>query len=134
MDGKGQETSLEFYTRPDDPMCNGVMPQVVKTNDVLLKITVPKRTGRKRKRGSLDPYQSDEDDGESKSNSLSRQSNPETLLQSLRDNPRRYKVEPVGMIERSHRYRRKFYPWKYPSSGHMLTIRRYHRFSIFDVK
>ncbi|KAI9781227.1 MAG: tau 95 subunit of transcription factor TFIIIC [Peltula sp. TS41687] len=102
---KGREASLELYTRPDDPMRNGVMSHVVKTNDVLLKITVPKRTGRKRKRGSSGPYQADEEVGQSMRSSLSRQSDPESLLRSLRDNPAKYKVEPVGKMQRSYRYR-----------------------------
>lgn len=116
MDGKDKEASLHLYTRPEDPMCNGVVPQVVKTDDVLLKVTVPKRTGRKRKRGSSEPYQADEDDGQANSNSLSRQSDPEILLRILRDNPGRYKVETVGNIHRSYRYR-----------GTSVLLRLHHR-------
>jgi general transcription factor 3C polypeptide 5 (transcription factor C subunit 1) len=42
--------------RPDDALAKPVMSNTVKTNNLLLKVTVPKRTGRKRKRGSDGPF------------------------------------------------------------------------------
>lgn len=84
------------------------------TNNVLLKITVPKRTGRKRKRGSQDPYT---DDGRSTSQATSEKNSfgenqshslndkPNSILRKLRDNVGKYTVEAAGAIEQSHRYR-----------------------------
>lgn len=84
------------------------------TNNVLLKITVPKRTGRKRKRGSQGPYT---DDGQSVANttnghnsmsniqSHSLKDKPTSILRKLRDNVGNYTVEAAGAIEQSHRYR-----------------------------
>lgn len=83
-------------------------------------MTVPKRTGRKRKRGSDEPYVGDADvsmrntsteDGEiigsncATSKFHSTPKDTAYLLQSLRDNVDKYKVEPVGIIEQTHRFR-----------------------------
>jgi len=71
----------------------------VKTADVLLKITVPKRTGRKRKRGSQDAFLPGNDaDG----------TGPETVLRCLKDNVEKYDVTPVGFIEETFRFRGEF--------------------------
>jgi general transcription factor 3C polypeptide 5 (transcription factor C subunit 1) len=84
------------------------------TNNVLLKITVPKRTGRKRKRGSsgfmhdesFDAYiGQDEMANGTILQSHSRRDHPKVILRSLRDNVGRYQVEAVGIIEQTHRYR-----------------------------
>jgi hypothetical protein len=86
------------------------------TNNILLQITVPKRTGRKRKRGSQDPYSSDpgsstvtEQDGPEPLTetvrSHSRNDNPLELLRTLKDNVGKYKVEAVAEIDRTHRFR-----------------------------
>lgn len=120
MRSRSNAMSLALYPRPADPMSTPLDSQVTSTNDVLLKITVPKRIGRKRKRDAATSERG-EDDGlngaavqdlpnadsasPGRTSSLSRQSDPGYLLQSLRDNPERYVVEPVGVIEKSHRYR-----------------------------
>ena len=65
-------------------------------SNVLLKVTLPKRTGRKRKRGSDEPFTSYEGDA------ASQRRDARDLLRSLRDNVGRYTVEPVGKVERTH--------------------------------
>ena len=70
-------------------------------NNILLKITVPKRTGRKRKRGSDEPFT----DSAPAEGAGSQRRTAEDVLQSLRDNIGRYQVEPVGLIQRSHVFR-----------------------------
>lgn len=87
------------------------------TNNILLKITVPKRTGRKRKRGSQEPYSGDtrstsQSEPASQSDGLrshSRMDNPRELLRTLKDNPENYSVEAVGDIDRTHRFRGMLY-------------------------
>lgn len=79
---------------------------------------MPKRTGRKRKRGSQDPFVStnnipefttqevEVEKGQSASlQSHSRLDNPNDLLRKLKDNAGRYQIEPVGNIEQTHRFR-----------------------------
>src|SRR5262249_19518210 len=48
---------IEASLRPDDPFAKTVPAGPVSTGNVLLKITVPKMTGRKRKRGSDEQFQ-----------------------------------------------------------------------------
>ncbi|KAI9886982.1 MAG: tau 95 subunit of transcription factor TFIIIC [Watsoniomyces obsoletus] len=100
--------SLGLFLRPDDPICKPLEGKAVESNDVLLKITVPRRTGRKRKRGSLGPYEGTttaNNVGTSTVPSLARQDDPRYLLRSMRDNVTRYKVEAVGMVRKTYRFR-----------------------------
>lgn len=98
------EGCLPLYLRHDDPMCVPILSHNSPTNNILLKITVPKRTG-KRKRGSQDPYsdtvQLDGVDGSIQNASLS----SAHLLRTLRDNAGQYEVEAVAEIDRTHRFR-----------------------------
>ena len=104
------------------------------TTNVLLQITVPKRTGRKRKRGSQDPYFDPAVDIEEKIEpvpksppsklmipyhgesvlpsgqqnniaSQARKDDPVTLKRIMKDNIGKYTFEPVARIKRTHRYR-----------------------------
>lgn len=83
---------------------------------MVLKITVPKRTGRKRKRGSDGPFEEAGGTEEIKDgqwsddpevSSRSRLDDPLLLQRKLKDNVGRYEVEPVGVIRTTHRYRGK---------------------------
>jgi hypothetical protein len=68
------------------------------THNLVLKVTVPKRTGRKRKKGSDEPFREAGDnptDG------------PRVLRRKLADNADEYSVKIVGMIQNTHRYRGK---------------------------
>jgi general transcription factor 3C polypeptide 5 (transcription factor C subunit 1) len=98
-------------------MCNPILSRNIPTSNVLLKITVPKRTGRKRKRGSDAPFSGDYTassvlDGRIKQSdtlrSQSRQDGPAKLMRTLKDNIGKYNVEAVATIEQTHRYRGKF--------------------------
>jgi hypothetical protein len=76
------------------------------SNNILLKVTVPKRTGRKRKRGSDGPFVEDPacvNPGNAPPRPTARE-----VLRTLRDNEGKYQVEPVGLIERTHVFRGMF--------------------------
>jgi general transcription factor 3C polypeptide 5 (transcription factor C subunit 1) len=73
-------------------------------NNVLLKITVPKRTGRKRKRGSQDPYEYDPEAASASATEVPNL-NSKQILRRLRDNVDKYQVEAVGKIERHQVFR-----------------------------
>lgn len=79
------------------------------SHNVVLKITVPKRTGRKRKRGSSGPWEGDQeirDAGQASSIcSIARQDEPKVLKRKLQDNVGRYKVDAVGVVNHTHRFR-----------------------------
>ena len=85
-----------------------------RANNILLKVTVPKRTGRKRKRGSQEPYRYDETPANSGNGTTTaifskaddaRGLNAKQLLRRLQDNADKYQVEAVGLVERHHVFR-----------------------------
>lgn len=110
------EGSLPLYLRHNDPMCAPILSHYSPTSNVLLKITVPKRTG-KRKRGSQDTYSEVGPNllptgigGPTQNSNLcshSRNDSSAQLLRTLRDNADKYQVEAVAEIERTHRFRGK---------------------------
>lgn len=88
------------------------MSHYASSHNVLFKITVPKRTGRKRKRGSNGPWQGEvhhlaQQTGPGPENlrSESRLDEPKVLRRKLQDNVDRYRAEAVGVIKHTHRYR-----------------------------
>ena len=127
VDLEDPEGCIPLYLRHEDPFCTPVLSHNSSTNNILLKITVPKRTGRKRKRGSQDLYSEDPvhapsaERGSSTAapppphdlRSHSRRDNPVELLRSLKDNVGRYQVEAVAEIDRTHRFRGLIYVVKY---------------------
>ncbi|KAJ5223359.1 hypothetical protein N7468_007901 [Penicillium chermesinum] len=97
------DTPANLVLRPEDFMCRPLVSSSVASNNVLLKVTVPKRTGRKRKRGTDEPFRdpSPEDTGEERPWRRTSQD----ILRMLQDNPNRYTVEPVGKVQRTHMFR-----------------------------
>ncbi|KAI9733468.1 MAG: tau 95 subunit of transcription factor TFIIIC [Claussenomyces sp. TS43310] len=111
------EACLPIYLRPHDPTCAPILSHNAATTNVVMKITAPKRTGRKRKRGSNAPYVFEkehvtssqdarkEKDGVSDLRSHSRLDTPAHLRRILEDNVGTYQVEAVGTIIQTHRFR-----------------------------
>lgn len=84
----------------------------VKTENILLKVRVPKPTGLKRKRGSLEPFHEVLNGAEGSAlpkvdarNSVLKSKDARCLLRSAKDNPEAYTIEAVGEIDRTHRFR-----------------------------
>lgn len=77
--------------------------------NVLLRVTVPKRTGRKRKRGSDDPFEFHGDRTETSENdaepTMSIPLTAEQLRRRLVDNVDTYTTQPVATIKQTHRFR-----------------------------
>ncbi|KAH0547813.1 hypothetical protein FGG08_000070 [Glutinoglossum americanum] len=98
---------IEVYLRPDDPMCRPLLSENLKTNNILLKITVPKMVGRKRKREPSNESDADLAAIQSKAPDRAPLKGGEAgcLKRSMRDNVGRYKVEPIGKINYTHRFR-----------------------------
>ncbi|GAP92722.1 putative transcription factor tau subunit sfc1 [Rosellinia necatrix] len=113
VDDIQEPQALPLWFRPDNPASKPIVSHHAATNNILLKITVPKRTGRKRKRGGGEPFSGDLDildattaaSRTSTVGSVGRLDCPRTILRKLQDNPDRYHVEAVGMVRDSHRYR-----------------------------
>lgn len=103
--------SIPFYLNPESPFCKPLMSHNARTHNVVLKVTVPKRTGRKRKRGSNGPWQGDikvpdtASEGEEQVSSRARLDEPNLLRRKLADNVGKYNVEAVGMVKHTHRFR-----------------------------
>lgn len=86
--------------RPNDPLAKRIASAGVESRNVLVKVTLPKRTGRKRKRGSDEPF--------AEPAQPARQSASITapdLLRRLRDNEGKYEIEPVAVLRETHRFR-----------------------------
>ncbi|KAH7413776.1 RNA polymerase III transcription factor IIIC subunit-domain-containing protein [Phaeosphaeria sp. MPI-PUGE-AT-0046c] len=103
---------ISVSLRPDDPFAKRLLSTAVTTNNLLLKVTVPKRTGRKRKRGSAGPFCTE--DELDQSTGTARGTNPptnrvhtdaSTIFKSLQDNASTYKVSLAGVVDETHRFR-----------------------------
>ena len=78
--------------------------------NVLLRVTVPKRTGRKRKRGSNDPFEYQGEgrevlDEDAEDAPIAPPLTAEQLRRRLIDNTDAYTVQPVATIKQTHRFR-----------------------------
>lgn len=92
---------------PENAFCPSIVSHNASTHNVLLKVTVPKRTGRKRKRGTDGPWEGDASPAgdDQQVSSQGRADHPKTLLRKLQDNVGSYRVETAGVIKHTHRYR-----------------------------
>jgi general transcription factor 3C polypeptide 5 (transcription factor C subunit 1) len=83
------------------------------THNVILKVTVPKRTGRKRKRGTNGPWEGEVEQPTDGQDSVmapevvskDRLDTPQVIRRKLQDNVGKYTVEPIGVVNSTHRYR-----------------------------
>ncbi|KAK5120803.1 hypothetical protein LTR85_005870 [Meristemomyces frigidus] len=103
VDGKSHvfpEPVAGVSLRPHDPLAKKLASKGLDTHNVLIKVTLPRWTGRKRKRGSNDPFTTPSPP-EPQDTSIKA---PE-LLRRMRDAEGTYTIEPVGMIQETHRFR-----------------------------
>lgn len=84
--------------RAQDPAAHTILANKKQADNVLLSITVPKRTGRKRKRGSNDPWIAEE-----ALNSVRKDT--AYLLRSMNDNSEACKVRALSGIATTHLWR-----------------------------
>lgn len=77
----------------------------VTTNNILLKVTVPKRTGVKRRRGANDPWHEGAETRISGEDTVPTPKDAQHLFRSMCDNPKGYQVEAIGTINQTHRFR-----------------------------
>ncbi|KAL8784496.1 MAG: hypothetical protein Q9213_003933 [Squamulea squamosa] len=96
---------VDLRLHPGDRNSKPIASFNSQTNNILLKITVPKRTGRKRKRGSDKEWQHNAEASGSGTRLLSDPQDARRLVRSMRDNPNRYEVDPIGAVKQTHRFR-----------------------------
>ena len=77
----------------------------VSTNNILLKLTVPKRTGLKRKRGVQSPFYEDVQADVLKERVVPTIKDAQYVLRSMCDNFKSYQVEVIGTVNQTHRFR-----------------------------
>ncbi|PSS00793.1 RNA polymerase III transcription factor IIIC subunit-domain-containing protein, partial [Coniella lustricola] len=107
--------SVPIYLHPEDPTSRPMMSHYASSHNIVFKVTVPKRTGRKRKRGSDEPWQgplhepsahpAQEVTNSTSFGSVAKLDEPKSLRQKLQENVGRYHAEAVGIIRHTHRYR-----------------------------
>ncbi|KAK2677068.1 hypothetical protein RAB80_005808 [Fusarium oxysporum f. sp. vasinfectum] len=105
--------SIPLYLTPEMPFCKPIMSHNARSHNVVLKITVPKRTGRKRKRGTDGPWEGDVEINDAEDqpqendrvSSYARLDDPKVLRRTMADNVDKYQVEAVGVIRNTHRFR-----------------------------
>ncbi|KAK4467014.1 putative transcription factor tau subunit sfc1 [Cladorrhinum samala] len=109
LDSASPQISVPLYLRYDNPSARPLTSHNALTHNVVLKITVPKPTGRKRKRGTDGPWEGEVSVPDASHDyqvmSRDRLDGPKVLRRKLQDNVGRYQVEPVGVINNTHRYR-----------------------------
>ena len=97
------DISLAVRLRPEDIQAKCIESRAVSSNKVILKISAPKWTGRKRKRCSDSPFEYVHSTCNSNSGHTDR-CGPD-LHRVLSDNPGRYTVAAVGKVSQTHRFR-----------------------------
>ena len=96
--------------RPNDPFAKKLTGRQVRVSNLLLRVTLPARTGRKRKRGSGDPFTltgnpSDLGDDVLQTPPVEPPLNCQTMLQRLKDSQGGYRIQPLGALNETHRFR-----------------------------
>lgn len=97
--------TASLYLKPEDPMAKPLSSANVSTNNILLKVTVPKRTGLKRRRGAEGPYYEDARVEVPEEGAMTMVKGAQCLFRSMSDNAKRYQVEVIGTINQTHRFR-----------------------------
>ena len=113
LDSASPQISVPLYLRYDNPTARPLTSHNALTHNVVLKVTVPKRTGRKRKRGTHGPWEEEAEQPTPGQDSLispevlsrDRLDTPRVIRRKLQDNVGKYVVEPIGVINNTHRYR-----------------------------
>jgi general transcription factor 3C polypeptide 5 (transcription factor C subunit 1) len=54
-----RDKKVNISLRPDDPFAQTTSARLARSRDILVSVKIPKRTGRKRKRGSNGPFESE---------------------------------------------------------------------------
>ncbi|EAW24377.1 transcription factor TFIIIC subunit TFC1 [Aspergillus fischeri NRRL 181] len=122
------DTRAKLFLRPEDAMSRPLQSTSSASNNILLKVTVPKRTGRKRKKGSDEPFSGVP---VTTVHEQPQRRSAKQLLRSLSDNVGKYKVEPVGMVNRTHVFRG-MPDFVYSTTGSAFTNRFREQILSFD--
>ena len=98
LDQDQPDRPVSLSLHPEDRAARTITSINCQTNNLLLKITVPKRTGRKRKRGSDDAFEEDQSLSDCRKDAR-------YMLRSLQDNTLNSDIDIIGTIDRTHVFR-----------------------------
>ncbi|KAF2090691.1 hypothetical protein K490DRAFT_7768, partial [Saccharata proteae CBS 121410] len=96
---ENQNKTIGLSLRPEDRMAKPIMSRFVQQDNLVLKVTVPKRTGRRRRKGTDGPWE------DAPVSQDAHHTDPKIMLRSLRDNPHVYSIQPIGHAGEYHRFR-----------------------------
>ncbi|KAF6218984.1 hypothetical protein HO133_005528 [Letharia lupina] len=99
------DATANLYLKPGDRMSKPLKSANVSTNNILLKVTVPKRTGLKRRRGAGGPYHEGVEIEMLGERGAPMVMDAQYLFRSMHDNPKSYQVEAIGTVHQTHRFR-----------------------------
>ncbi|KAF2497230.1 hypothetical protein BU16DRAFT_617241 [Lophium mytilinum] len=104
LDSQSDTKIIAVSLRPDDRLAKPIPSVSAKTDNLLLKVTVPKLTGRKRKRKSSGPFLPP---SEHEVNQMpqSQLVGAKRVCRSLEVNASKYRVDVVGHMNEVHRFR-----------------------------
>ena len=97
--------TASLYLKPGDRMAKPLKSVNVSTNNILFKVTVPKRTGLKRRRGADGVCHEVAEVGVLGERAAPMIQDAQYPFRSMRDNPKSYRVEAIGTINQTHRFR-----------------------------
>lgn len=97
--------TASLYLKPGDRMAKPLKSANVNTNNILFKVTVPKRTGLKRKRGAEGVFHAVAQEGMLGERAAPSIEDAQHIFRSMRDNPKSYRVEAIGSVDQTHRFR-----------------------------
>lgn len=103
VDDDEQDEPARLAIHPADRMARTIGAAVVPGNNLLIKVDVPKCTGRKRKRGSKDPFRTDAELAQI--NPDHKPSQTDSNVRSIQDNAEKLKFSVIGPIIGTHRFR-----------------------------
>ncbi len=122
--GMGPQSAVPLYLRYEDRSAAPLISHNAESHNLLVRVTVPKSTGRKRKRGSDAPWEPDP--AAASGHGLSQDAEPaasalgledaRVLQRKLQDNAGRYTAEVVSQIRQTHRFRGRSMP-SFPSAA-----------------
>lgn len=91
--------------KPGDRMTKPLKSANISTNNILLKVTVPKRTGLKRRRGADGPFHEGIEEVTESGEQAAMLQDAQYLFRSMQDNIKSYQIEAIGSIKQTHRFR-----------------------------
>ena len=100
MSSNAKDRAVKLYLTPEDSFRKPLNSRATSMTNVLMQMTLPKPTGRKRKRGTSDAFAYHAGNG-----SPSTLAGHKAALKRMHDNKDKVIIEAVGVVNEAHRFR-----------------------------